>query len=196
MRSAHPEIARRKTAAHIDHAQDDALIGKRAEDRCRVSQRTIPSREIRLLRADVERHAVSIEAERLGAAQHVLRHGRHATKLTRKRPFGTFAIGQDAAEHAAAGRNAGNLFHFFHAIDRIKADAQIEGARNIALFLDGVAIRDTVWCRACFQRHFDFSNRGRVERRAERSEQAQDFRRGIGLHRIENARIRQSFSKP
>ncbi len=105
------------------------------------------------------------------------------------------AIGQDAAEHAAAGRDAGNLFHFFHAIDRIKADAQIEGARNIALFLDGVAIRDTVWCRACFQRHFDFSNRGRVERRAERSEQAQDFRRGIGLHRIENARIRQSFFK-
>ncbi len=141
----------------------------------------------------MERYTVGIQTERLCAAQNVDGHGRHATELARQRPFSTFTVRQHTAEHAAAGSSAGYLLDFFNAIDCIKANTQLESARNIALLLDGVAIGDTVWRRACFQSHFDFSNRSGIEARAERSEQAQDFRRRICLHRIEDARIGQSL---
>src|SRR5690606_32582147 len=109
-----------------------------------------------LLRTDVERYAVRVEAERLCMTQHVDSHRRHATELARQRPFSALTIGQHTAEHTATWSSASDFFDFFNAINCIEANAQLEGARNIALLLDGVAIRDAVWRCTGFQCHFDF----------------------------------------
>ena len=69
------------------------------------------------------------------------------------------------------------------------------GAGDVALLLDGVAEGDALRRGAGGQRHLDFGNRGGVEARAEAGQQLQDFRRRIGLHRIENAGIRHGAGK-
>lgn len=104
---------------------------------------------------------------------------------------GAGAVGQHAAEHAGAGRLARDLLHLLDAVDRIEVDAELEGARDVAFLLDGVAERDAVGRRAGGQRHLDLRHRGGVEARAQPGQQVQHFRRRIGLHRIEDARFRQ-----
>ena len=144
--------------------------------------------ELGLLRADMERDAIGVEAELLGMAQHVDGHLRHAAELARQRPFGAFAIGQHAAEHAGAGSGAGDLLDFLDAVDGEEADAERIGAGDVALLLDGVAEGDAVGGRAGVERHLDFGNGRGVEGGAHRSEQAQDFRRRVCLHRIVDLR--------
>ena len=165
------------------------------EDALGVGERAIPGVEVGLLRADMEGDAIGVEAERLGMAQHVDGHRGHAAELARQRPFGALAIGQDAAEHARAGGGAGDLLDFLDAVDGEEPDAEREGARDVALLLDRVAEGDALGRRAGSQRHLDFGDRSGVEGRAERGEQAQDFRRRVGLHRIEDAGIGQRLGE-
>src|SRR5712671_1835722 len=56
-------VARRKAAADIDHAQVDVGFGEQGEHARGGADRAIPLAEVGLLRADVERDAVRIEAE-------------------------------------------------------------------------------------------------------------------------------------
>ena len=56
--------------------------------------------------------------------QHVDRHRGLAAELARQRPFGADAVGEDAAEHARAGRGAGDLLDLGLAVDREEADAE------------------------------------------------------------------------
>ncbi len=63
-------------------------------------------------------------------------------------------------------------------------------ARDVALFLDGVAVGDAARACAGREHHLDLGNGGGVEGGAERGEEGQDFRRRIGLHRIEDAAVR------
>src|SRR4029079_1971947 len=100
---------------------------------------------------------------------------------------GAVAIGQDAAKHARTGRGAGDLLDFLDGIDGIERDAELMGARDIALLLDRVAVGDAVGRGTGGERHFDLGHRSRVEARAQRGEERQHFGRWIGLHRIEYA---------
>ena len=76
--------------------------------------------------------------------QHVGRHGGLAAELARERPFGADAIGQNAAEHARAGRRARDLLDLGVAVDRIEAHAERMGARDVSLLLDRIAEADAV----------------------------------------------------
>ena len=58
-------------------------------------------------------------------------------------------------------------------------------------FLIVLPIADAVGRRAGRQRQLDFGDRSRIEAGAELGEQRQHARIGIGLHRIEDARVRQ-----
>src|SRR4029077_14710540 len=66
-----------------------------------------------------------------------------------------------------------------------------EGAGDVALLLDGVAIGNAVGHRAGRQHGLDLHDRGSVEAGTEIGEQLQDLRRRVGLHGIIDPRIRQ-----
>ena len=143
----------------------------------------------------MERDAARLQSETPGEVEHLDRHLRIATELARQRPFGAGAIIEDAAEHLGAGGGAGDLLDFGGAVDREQANTEREGARDITLLLDRVAIGDAV--RRCTggQRHFDFGYRRRIEARAHLGQQRQHFGRRIGLHRIEHAAVRQRLGE-
>ena len=90
-----------KSAAHVDHGQVDAALGAVAEHRRGHRQRAVPRLHLALLRADMERDAVRLQAQALGEVEHVDRHFRVAAELARQRPLGAGAIIEDAAEHLA-----------------------------------------------------------------------------------------------
>src|SRR5216683_1309209 len=154
-------------------------------------QGTIPRLHLALLRADVERDAARLQAQTLGEVEHLDRHLRIAAELARQRPFGACAVIENAAEHFCAGGGTGDLLDFRGAIDREQANAEREGARDITLLLDRVAIGNPL--RGCTggQRHLDLGDRGAVEARAYRGQQRQHFRRRVCLHRVEHAAVRQ-----
>ena len=81
------------------------------------------------------------------------------------------------------------------AIDRIEADAERVGAGDVALLLDGVAERDAVGRGAGGEHHLDLGDRGGVEAGAQPGEQRQHFRRRVGLHGVEHARIGQRLGE-
>ena len=99
---------------------------------------------VALLRADVERHAVRLQPD----AERVLKHV-HAMPGSQPnlRDSGHSAPTQSdrMRQNTRATRSsAGDLLDLGLAVDREQADAQREGARNVALLLDGVAIGDAV----------------------------------------------------
>ena len=49
---------------------------------------------------------------------------------------GGIELGADCRDD---GRNAGNLFNFFHAVHSIQTNAKFKGTGNVALFFDRVA---------------------------------------------------------
>src|ERR1035437_6343149 len=92
----------------------------------------------------MEREAVSDEPRLVGAFQDVGGEFRLTAELARQRPFGAGAIAMDAADHATAGSGASDLVHLRLAVDREQSDAELEGGRDLALFLDRVAVGDAV----------------------------------------------------
>ena len=132
----------------------------------------------------MERHAIGIEAKRLRVAKHVDRHRRHAAELARQRPLGALAVGQDAAEHARAGGDAGDLLDLLDAVDREQPDAEIIGAQDVALLLDGVAEGDAVSGSPPRRAPSRLRQRTRCRRTSPSSEQAQDLRRRVRFHRV------------
>ena len=131
------------------------------------------------------------EAEPVGMLEHVDRHRGVAAELARQRPFGAGAVEQDAAEDLRAGGGAGDLLDLGLAVDREQANAEREGAGDVALLLDGVAIGDAVGRGAGGEHHLDLGDRGGVEARAEPGEQRQHLRRRVRLDGVEDAGVRQ-----
>ena len=129
------------------------------------------------------------QPKRGGMRQDVDGFAHDAAELAGERPFRAGAVGQDAAEDLGARRGARDLLHFLHAVDREEADAERIGARDVALFLDGVAVGDALRCCAGREHHLDLGDGGGVEGGAEGGEEAQDLRRRIGLHRVEDAAV-------
>src|ERR1019366_3012654 len=70
-------------------------------------------------------------------------------------------------------------------------NAEREGALDVTLLLDRIAVGNPLRRRARGQRHLDFGYRGAVEARAHRGQQRQHFRRRVCLPRIEHAAVRQ-----
>ena len=130
-----------------------------------------------------------------GVLEHVDGHGRLAAELARQRPFGSDAIGEDAAEHAAARRRAGDLLDLGLAIDRVEANAERVGAGDVALLLDRIAVADAVGRGAGGEHHLDLGDRSGVEAGAELGQQRQHFRRRVRLHGVEHARVRQRLGE-
>src|SRR5262245_24887022 len=121
---------------------------------------------VALLRADMKGNAIRFQPCLKGVFQYIDRHGRLAAEFARKRPFRPDAVGEYAAEYAAAGRRPRNLLDLGLAVDRVEADTEGVGARDIALLLDGVAIRDAIRRGAGGEHHLDLGNRCGVEARA------------------------------
>ena len=150
---------------------------------------------VALLRADVERDAVGFETEPVRMLEHVDRHGRLAAEFARQRPLRPDAVGEDAAEDAAARRRARDFLHLGLAIDREEAHAERVGPGDVALFLDRVAERDAVGGGTRGEHHLDLGDRGGVEAGAEAGKQRQHFRRRVGLHGVEHARVGQRLGE-
>ena len=99
----------------------------------------------------------------MGIDENVDSHLRNAAELARQRPFGAFAIGEHAAEHAGAGSGARDLLDFLMAVDGKEADAERMRAGDIAFLLDRVAEGDAGSGRTGVERHFDFGDGGAIE---------------------------------
>src|SRR4030081_1022402 len=183
------EVLGREAAAHVDHGQVDAALRAVAEHRRGHRQRAVPRLHLALLRADMERDAAWLQAEAPGEFEHLDRHFRIAAELARERPFGAGTVIDDAAEHLCAGGGARHLLDLGAAVDGEQPNAEREGARDIPLLLDRIAIGDALGGGTRGQRHLDFGDRGAVEARAHRGQQRQHFRRRVGLHRVEHAAV-------
>ena len=85
---------------------------------------------------------------------------------------------QNTSEPGAARRD---LLDLGLAVDREQADAELEGARDVALLLDRVAEGDAVGRGAGRQRHLGLGDRSGVEARAERGEQLSTSGAGFAL---------------
>jgi hypothetical protein len=94
-------------------------------------------------------------------------HGRLAAELARQRPVRPDAIGEDAAENAAAGRRPGDFLDLRLAVDGVETDAEREGAGDVAFLFDRIAVADAVGRGACRQHHFDLGDRSCVKARSE-----------------------------
>ena len=189
------EVLGREAAAQIDHRQRHAALAAVAEHRGRGGERAVPGMRVALLGTDVERDAVGFEAEPVRVLEHVDRHGRLAAELARQRPFRPDAVGEDAAEHAAARRRAGDLLDLGLAIDREEAHAERIGARDVALLLDRVAVGDAVGAWRRPRAPSRSRDRGGVEAGAEPGQQRQHLRRRVGLHGVEHARVGQRLGE-
>jgi hypothetical protein len=143
----------------------------------------------------MERDAARLQAQTLGEVEHLDRHFRVAAELARQRPLGACAVIENAAEHFGAGGGTGDLLDLGGAVDREQANAEREGARDVALLLDRVAIGDAVGRGTRGQRHLDFGDGRRVEAGAERGQQRQHFRRRVRLHGVEDPAVRQRLGK-
>ena len=135
------------------------------------------------------------QAEPMRVLEHVRSRGGLAAELARQRPLGADVVAQDAAEHATAGSGAGDLLDLGLAVDRIERDPERVRARDIALLLDGVAEGDAVGRGAGGEHHLDLGDRGGVEAGAEPGEQLEHFRRRVGFHGVEYARVRQRLGE-
>ena len=131
----------------------------------------------------------------MGVFEHARRHLRRAAELARQRPFRADRRRRACGRTPAPRRGARDLLDLRLAIDGIQPHAELEGAENVALFLDRVAEGDAVGRRAGGQRLLDLDHRGAIEAGAELGEQRQDFRRRIGLDGVEHARVRQRLGE-
>ena len=127
--------------------------------------------------------------------QNARRHLGRAAEFARQGPFGAGAVAENAAEHLGAGRDARDLFDFRLAVDRKEPHAERIGARDVTLLLDRIAEADAIGRRAGGEDLLDLDDGRRVEARAERGEEREHFRRRIGFHGIEDARIRQRLGE-
>ena len=120
---------------------------------------------------------------------------RLAAELARQWPFGTGPVAMDATHHPRAGRRARHLLDLGLAIDGKHRDTTPKGGRNLALFLNRVAIRDALGRRARRQHRLGFAQRSDVERRAELDQQAEDLRRRVRFDRVEHAGVGQCLGE-
>ena len=150
---------------------------------------------VALLGTNVERDAVGFKSQFVRVLKHVSRHCRLAAELARQRPFRPDAVGEDAAEHPAARRRAGDLLDLGLAIDREQAHAERIGSRDVTLLLDRVAVGDAVRGGAGREHHLDLGDRGGIEAGAESGKQRQHLGRRVCLHGVEHARVRQSLGE-
>jgi len=115
---------------------------------------------------------------------------RAAAELARQRPLGAGASVSTRRTPARRG-GARHLLHLLDRVHREHADAELVGARDVALLLDRVAEGDAVGGGAGGQGHLDLGDGSRVEARAHRGEQREDLGRRVRLYGIEDARLRQ-----
>ena len=170
---------------------DAALGAARGRSPAAGASALVPGVGSRLLRADVERHAIGVEARAGGharststaiaGAQPNLRDSGHSApapsvrmRQNTRAPGAARAIFSTSSTQSTANSRTPSAM----------------GARDVALLLDGVAEGDAVGRGAGRERHLDLGDRGGVEARAERGEQRQHLRRRIGLHRVEDAACR------
>ena len=120
---------------------------------------------------------------------------RLAAEFARERPFGAGAVAVDTADHARAGRRAGELLDLGLAVHGVERHAEAGGGDDLALLLDGVAIGDALGRGARRQRGLGLAHRGHVEAGAQVGQELEDFRGRIGLHRVEDLAVGQRLGE-
>src|SRR6202034_2994063 len=105
------------------------------------------------------------------------------------------AIAVNAADHAATGGGACNLFDLGLAIDSKHRDAALVGVTDLALFLDGVAVGDTVGGSAGSQHLMGLVERGHIEAATEFDQKLQNFGRRVRLDGVVDPGVRQCLGE-
>jgi len=135
------EVLGRESAAHVDHGQADATLRAVANTVEAIDSAPVPRLHLALLRKS--RHGTRCRpapAQALGEVEHFDRHfSRIAGRNCATAAFAP-ARHRDAAEHLGAWCCARNLLDLGGAVDREQRMPSAEGARDVALLLDGVAI--------------------------------------------------------
>jgi hypothetical protein len=114
-----------------------------------------------------------------------------AAELARQRPLRPGAVAMDAADDAAAGRDAGDLLDLGLAVHRKQRHAERSSGRDLALLLDRVAVGQALGRGAGGEHRLGLAHRGDIEAGAELGQELEDFRRRVGLHGIEHLGVRQ-----
>ena len=190
------QVLGREAAAEVDHRQVHAALAALLEHGRRRGERPVPGMLVALLRADMERHAIRLEAELDGRAP--ARPTAMAGSQPNLRDSGHSAPTQSdrmRQNTLRAGRGAGDLLDLGLAVDRVEADAERVGARDVALLLDRVAVGDAVGRGAGREHHLDLGDRGGVEAGAELGQQRQHLRRRVGLDGVEHAGVGQGLGE-
>ena len=143
----------------------------------------------------MERDAVRDEAAPVRQFQDVGGVVRLAAELARQRPFRAGAVAMDAADHAAAGSGARDLLDLGLAVDCEQRHAQPEGAGDLALLLDRVAVGDALGGAAGSEHHLGLAHRGDVEAGAELGQELEDLRRRVGLDGVVHLGVRQRLGE-
>ena len=81
------------------------------------------------------------------------------------------------------------------AVDRVQANAELEGAGDVPLLLDRVAVRDPLRRSAGGEHHLDLGERGGVEAGAELGQQHKHLRRRVCLDGIEHPGVRKGLGE-
>ncbi len=184
-------VMRRKPAADIDHAQIDIGLGEQREHARRSADGAVPLPQIGLLRADMERHAVRIEAEAARLPQEVDRHLGDAAEFARQRPVGAGAIDQDAAENPRPRGRPRQLLELVRAVEGEQAQSRAISKDDVLFLFYRVAERQPVRGHAVIEAQLDFAAAGHVEIGALAVEHGEDRRGRVGLYRIVDAGERQ-----
>ena len=131
----------------------------------------------------------------MGEFQDVGGVGRLAAELARQRPVGPGVVAVDAADHAGAGRGAGDLLDLGLAVDGEQRDAEPEGGGDLALLLDRVAVGDAVRRGAGGEHRLGLAHRGDVEAGAELDQELEDLRGRVGLDGVVDLAVGQRLGE-
>ena len=130
---------RRQAAADIQQFEIEARARAGMEDASGRLDGERPFMRLRLLRADMERHADGAQPVLPCVQQQLRRHLGRAAELAAERPLRALVLHQQAAENARARCATRELVELRFAVEREKIDARLRRARNVGFPFHGVA---------------------------------------------------------
>ena len=157
-------IARRKTAAEIDHAQVHAGLGQVGEQHRHAADRRLVGARRGLLAADVKRQAIRVEPELAGAQHQLARALDRGAELARQRPVRALVLHQDAAIDPRPRRVRAPASPVPRRNRRRTSSPRLVRAADRRHLLDRVAEADRLRPRAGVQARLDLLDPGGVER--------------------------------
>ena len=133
-----------EAAAEIEHAQMNALFGQRIEEVAAGGDGVVPLADVTLLRADVERDAVGVEAQFGRLEDKPVDGVGVGPEFARQWPVGAASVGEDAEEDAGSWGVLGDLADVLLGVGGEEPDAAVVGVGDVTRLLDRVAVTHVV----------------------------------------------------